>query len=194
MRLPAPGERRAGRPVRGAPHPLRADMFRQVLIVLAIGAALLAVSRWVEPPPGEWPQRPIELVVFSAPGGGLDIASRVLAAAMADELGAEIRVSNMTGGRGGVAAHYVYGRKHDGYRWLAASEAVLSLATRRAHPSTSSDWHPFVFAGSPGLISVPTESRFRTFAELMQAVRAEPTASRWQHRVAGASGTCERSC
>jgi tripartite-type tricarboxylate transporter receptor subunit TctC len=149
-------------------------MFRQVVIVLSIGAALLAVSRWVEPPPGEWPQRPIELVVFSAPGGGLDVASRVLAAAMADELGAEIRVSNMTGGRGGVAAHYVYGRKHDGYRWLAASEAVLSLATRRAHPSTSGDWHPFVFAGSPGIISVPAESRFRSFAELLQAVRAEP--------------------
>lgn len=146
----------------------------QTLVVLLIGAGLLSVSRWVKPPVGEWPQRPIELVVFSAPGGGLDLASRVLAAAMGEELGAEIRVSNMTGGRGGVAAHYVYGRKHDGYRWLAASEAVLSLATRRAHPSTSADWHSFVFAGSPGVISVPSGSRFRTFEELLQAARAEP--------------------
>lgn len=149
-------------------------MVRQVLVVLAVGAVLLPIARWVGVPAGEWPQRPVELVVFSAPGGGLDLASRVLADAMGEELGAEIRVTNMTGGRGGVAAHYVYGRTHDGYRWLAASEAILSLATRRAHSTTAKDWHPFVFAGSPGIISVPADSRFRTFEELLREIRAHP--------------------
>lgn len=149
-------------------------MRKELLIVLLVGAALLPIARWVETPEGEWPQRPIELVVFSAPGGGLDLGSRVLAAAMSEELGSEIRVSNMTGGRGGVAAEYVYGHGHDGYRWLGASEAILSLATRGGHHTTSTDWHSFVFAGSPGIISVPGTSAFQTFEELRQAIRAEP--------------------
>lgn len=119
----------------------------------------------------DWPSRPIELVVFSSAGGGTDLAARILAAALEPELGVPIRVSNMTGGRGGAAAQYVFGGGRDAYRWLGASETVLSLAVRGAHPTTSKDWVYFIFAGSPGVISTSANSPYRTFDELLAAVR-----------------------
>jgi len=151
-----------------------ASRVRDLLLVIALGAALLPLARWLAPVERQWPQRPVELVVFTAPGGSVDQACRTLAAAMAGPLGAEIRVANMTGGRGGVAAEYVFGRRHDGYRWLGVSESILSLAARGSHHTTTEDWHHFVFAGSPGVISVPVESPLRTYEDLLKAVRAEP--------------------
>jgi tripartite-type tricarboxylate transporter receptor subunit TctC len=147
---------------------------RELLIVILVGVALLPLARLLPSSAGNWPQRPIELVVFTGPGGGLDMACRILGAAMSEELDAEIRVSNMTGGRGGVAAQYVHGRQHDGYRWLGFSEALLSLAARGSHHTTAEDWHPFIFAGSPGIISVPSHSAIRSYAELMTAIREHP--------------------
>lgn len=122
---------------------------------------------------GEWPSRPIELAVFSDPGGGTDLSNRALADAMEGELDADIRVSNMTGGRGGEATQYV-DAEPDGHRWLGASETLLTSAVRGAHPTTTEDWRYFIFAGSPGVISVPEDSPYETFEELIVAVEEDP--------------------
>jgi tripartite-type tricarboxylate transporter receptor subunit TctC len=152
----------------------KASVWKELLIIAGLVAVLAPLSRLVAFEEAEWPRRPIELVVFSGAGGGTDLANRVLASAMAGEVGAEIRVSNMTGGRGGVAAQYVHGGRHDGHRWMGVSETVLSLATRGGHHTTARDWHFFIFTGSPGVLSVPQHSPYRTFEDLQRAARERP--------------------
>lgn len=154
--------------------PKKDSVWKELLIIAGLVAVLAPLSRLVALDEKDWPRRPVELVVFSGAGGGTDLANRTLASAMEQEIGAPIRVSNMTGGRGGVAAQYVYGGRHDGHRWLGVSETILSLPTRGGHDATTRDWHFFIFAGSPGVLSVPASSPYRDFGELLEAVRERP--------------------
>jgi tripartite-type tricarboxylate transporter receptor subunit TctC len=122
----------------------------------------------------EWPERPITNVVFSSPGGGTDTTNRALAAAMEKFIGKPIKVVNMTGGGGGIAADYVWKQPHDGYYWLGASETLLSMCVMGAHFTTTNDWDYFVCMGAPGPISVKADSPFKTFEDLQKAVREKP--------------------
>lgn len=122
----------------------------------------------------DWPERPITIVVFSSAGGGTDTTNRALAAAMEKFIGKPIKVVNMTGGGGGVAADYVWKQPHDGHYWLGASETLLSMSVMGAHPSTTKDWEYFVCMGAPGPISVKDDSPFKTFEDLQKAVKEKP--------------------
>jgi tripartite-type tricarboxylate transporter receptor subunit TctC len=139
-------------------------------MVAACASALAAAPARAQ----DWPTRPIEIAVFSAAGGGTDLANRVLAKALEEELKVPIRVSNMTGGRGGVAANYVYNAQHDGYRWLGASASLHSMAVRGAHPTTSKDWLFYMLSSSPSIFAVRQDSPFKTFDDVLKYVKENP--------------------
>ena len=63
-----------------------------VLMMLLAGVSAMASS--------EWPARTIELVVPANPGGDTDANARALAAALTEEMGWNVVVSNMAGGAG----------------------------------------------------------------------------------------------
>ena len=144
-------------------------------LAMALGAsAILAPLGAQQATAQDWPTRPIEIAVFSSAGGGTDLANRVLGAAMEAELGSEVRVSNMTGGRGGVAANHVFSGPKDGHRWLGASSTLELLAVRGAHPTTHKDWHYFLLSSSPSVLTVPVDSPYQSFDELYAAVQENP--------------------
>jgi len=66
----------------------------------------------------DWPTRDIELVVPANPGGDTDANARALAAALKEELGWNVIVSNMAGGAGAVAFEDVMSNPSDGYRYV----------------------------------------------------------------------------
>jgi len=121
-----------------------------------------------------WPERDITIVCFASPGGGTDTSNRVLAAALEPILKNPVKVVNMTGGLGGKATHFVWSARRDGYTWLGASESLLVLPTMGAFHTTTKDWEYFIFSGAPGPISVPEGSPYKTFEDLVKAVKAKP--------------------
>jgi tripartite-type tricarboxylate transporter receptor subunit TctC len=78
-----------------------------LMMVLTVATAL-----------AEWPERSIELVVPANPGGDTDANARALAAALNEELGWNVIVSNMSGGSGSVAFEDVLNNPDDGYRFV----------------------------------------------------------------------------
>ena len=88
---------------------LRSSCFA-LLVALACGAAPTANAAWPD-------DRPIELVVGFAPGGGTDTIARALARFMEGRLGPQARVVvvNKPGAGGELAAAHVAGAKPDGY-------------------------------------------------------------------------------
>ena len=78
--------------------------FGPVVVALGAGNALGA---------GEYPEKPINLIVHAGAGGGSDIFSRTLAAAVDKDklLPQPIVVENKPGGSGGIAFAYVAGKK-----------------------------------------------------------------------------------
>ena len=65
----------------------------------------------------EWPERSIELIVPANPGGDTDANARALAA-LNEEMGWNVIVTNMSGGSGAVAFEDCLSNPDDGYRFV----------------------------------------------------------------------------
>ena len=66
----------------------------------------------------DWPERSIELIVPANPGGDTDANARALAAALNEEMGWNVIVTNMAGGSGAVAFEDCLSNPDDGYRFV----------------------------------------------------------------------------
>ena len=85
------------------------------LLTLVLALALVLTSAFAL---AEWPERSIELIVPANPGGDTDANARALAAALNEQLGWNVIVSNMNGGSGAVAFDNLLENPDDGYRFV----------------------------------------------------------------------------
>ena len=89
-------------------------------LLLLAAAAVPAVAQ-------QFPAKPITLVVPYAPGGNVDVTTRVLQAAIGDALGQPIVVENRPGGAGMIAGDYVARAAPDGHTLLVGSNGPVIL-------------------------------------------------------------------
>lgn len=146
---------------------------RWLYLQLALATALLCSCSKPDSPES-WPTRPIEISCFASAGGGTDMVDRSLAAAMSPHLGVTVNVVNRSGGNGGIALNHVWSRPKDGYSWGGFSESIHPAVVMGAHHTTAKDWHWFMAAGAPDVLSVGKDSAFQSLDELVAAAKAEP--------------------
>ena len=101
-------------------------MFR-VLITAATAVTLALSGNAVVAQSGEFPNKPIRLLVPFAAGSGADGSARVVADQMQRLLGQSIVVENRPGGSGAVAAVAVKTAPADGYTILVATNSPMSV-------------------------------------------------------------------
>ncbi|HEY0823761.1 MAG TPA: tripartite tricarboxylate transporter substrate-binding protein [Ramlibacter sp.] len=87
--------------------------FKRTMITL-VGLATAALAQ----AQGNWPTKPVTLVVPFAAGGPTDVVARTLAASMSKSLGQTVVVENKLGAGGNVAAAYVAKAPADGYTFF----------------------------------------------------------------------------
>ena len=76
---------------------------RRLILSGAIACALMsAANTWAQ----AWPNKPIRMVVPLAPGGGTDIASRVVANYLSEALGQQVIIENKLGANGRFNNHH----------------------------------------------------------------------------------------
>ena len=75
----------------------------------------------------QFPSKPITLVVPYAPGGNVDISTRVLQAGIGDALGQPIIIENRPGAGGLIAGDYVARSAPDGHTLFVGSNASILL-------------------------------------------------------------------
>ena len=99
---------------------------RTVLSLLAAAAlAGTASAPWAQE---AWkPTKPIRLVVPFPPGGGADVAARMVAEGMATRLGQSVVVENKTGAGGSIGSEYAYTAPADGTVVLVAVADALVM-------------------------------------------------------------------
>lgn len=122
----------------------------------------------------EWPQRPLNIIVYSSAGGSTDLANRAVSEGMKESLGVDVIASNMPGALGGTAVNYVWNQRHDGYRMVGLSEGALGHSVLGLHTSTAKDWEYFMVGGTPGIIAVNADSEYQNFTDLLAAVKRKP--------------------
>ncbi|ESR25368.1 tripartite tricarboxylate transporter substrate binding protein [Lutibaculum baratangense] len=144
----------------------------------AIALSILIGSLWAAPKADaaeEWPTRPITLVVKYSAGGGTDLILRTVAKAIEQELGTSIRVTNMTGGVGAIAAQHVYDQPADGYTWLGFGNYLKHFrAMGLADLAGWRDFETFLVGNSLGSWSVSSQSEIGSFEEFVEEARNNP--------------------
>lgn len=143
-----------------------------------IGLFTLVSPQWVQCQEGAFPARQVEVVVPFAPGGSLDVGTRIFADALAKELKVPVVIKNQVGGGGLTGATTFFRAKPDGYTILAASPAaIISNVQLSSTPSFDprKDFLPVGYIGhSPIAMAVPRKSPFQTFNDFLQYARKNP--------------------
>jgi tripartite-type tricarboxylate transporter receptor subunit TctC len=141
-------------------------------LLLSLFAALPANAQT-----GNWPERPIRLIVPFPPGSSSDIVARIAAQGLSGKLGQPVVVENRPGASTAVGGEYVAHAAPDGYTLGLVNTS--STITQSFNPSQSFDVvkdfapismlgaSPFVLASYPG---VPVH----TTQELIALAKAEP--------------------
>jgi tripartite-type tricarboxylate transporter receptor subunit TctC len=126
---------------------------------------------------GDYPSRPVKIVVTYTTGGAADIGARVLAERLTEQWGEQVLVENRPGGGGNIGIEAVRSAPADGYTLLMISNAHAVNMGLFEHP-------PFDlvhdFAGityvvsSPMVIASNPKLPARTLPELIALIRANP--------------------
>jgi tripartite-type tricarboxylate transporter receptor subunit TctC len=138
---------------------------------------------------GEYPSRPITIIVPYAPGGGGDTFTRVIAMQARDILGTKILVENRMGGGATIGVGSVARSEPDGYTLgFVSSSPVVVVPNFFDVPYDPAKDLTYLarFVVSPYPVLVRGDSAFSSFAELLDYARANPGKLRWS--TAGING------
>ena len=124
-----------------------------------------------------YPNKPIELIVTTSAGSGGDVVSRTVAEIIRREkfLPQLLQVNNRVGGAGVVGYNYFKTRRGDPYAMMSLTGTILLMAYRPDVNIGLENYTPLaLFAIDPQTIMVHADSPYKTFKDLMDAVRREP--------------------
>jgi len=150
-------------------------------------AAFCAAAVFAQP----YPSKPIRLIVPSAPGGGTDIVSRLIAQGLTESWGQSVVVDNRggAGGTAGVAVAAKYSAA-DGYTLLLGSAGHLSFApaiNRKLPYDPQKDLAPVsLVASQPFVIAINAALPAASLRELIALARSRPDSITYG---SGGSGT-----
>lgn len=146
-------------------------MNTKVLISLA-ACSLFAVNAIAA---SKYPDRPIRMVVASAPGGGTDFTARVVSDKMSGYLGNQVVVDNRGGAGGRVGTQIVYEAQADGYTVLVifTNFAILPSLHKKLPFNVIKDFSPVVnLASTPLILVVNPSVQAKTVPELIKLAQA----------------------
>lgn len=155
-------------------------MFRTFLSrigpVFALAASILAMGS--AQAQATYPAGPINLVVPYAAGGGTDIAVRVIARRMAQDLGQSVVIHNVAGGGAMIGARQVARAAPDGYHVLVAVAANIitnPILTKDPGYDPIKDFAPITLLSTNPMILVAAKgSGMRTLADVVARAKASP--------------------
>lgn len=140
---------------------------------------------------GEYPTKPIRIIVGFTPGGGPDITARYLAQKLTEEFKQQVIVDNRPGAGGTIAANLAATANPDGYTLLSVSSAhaVAPAIYDRLPYDAQRDLAGITLSAVSKyvLVTSPT-SGLRSLRDLLAAARAKPGALNFSSAGTG-SGT-----
>jgi tripartite-type tricarboxylate transporter receptor subunit TctC len=150
--------------------------FPDVIPILLLAAVTLVASARAQDA-ASYPSRVVKIIVSAPPGGGLDIAARVVADRLAKMWGQPFVVENRPGAGGNLGAEAVAQAQGDGYTLLAAQPAPLTtnavLYKKLGYDPTA--FEPLAIMTSiPNTLTVRPDFPAASVAELVAYAKANP--------------------
>lgn len=126
---------------------------------------------------GDYPSRPVRIVVPSPPAGGTDIIGRVLAQHFSRAFGQQFVVENKAGAGNMIGIEAVARSAPDGYTLLmvASTLALNSALYKKVQYDPIRDFAPITLAATaPNILIVNTSLPVKSLAELIALAKQNP--------------------
>jgi len=150
----------------------------RLLSASVMSAALLLASASDALAQAKYPSKTVEVVVPYAPGGGTDNLMRMITGIMDENKWSPvpINVNNRAGGGGTVGFSYLITKKGDSHVVAGATPMVVSGKIEGRLPGNHRDAMTIlmIVAIDELMLSVRTESPFKTIDDFVKAARARP--------------------
>jgi tripartite-type tricarboxylate transporter receptor subunit TctC len=154
----------------------------RALLTFAL-AGFAAVAARPATAQGDFPTKPIRLIVGFAAGGGNDLFARLVGQKMSEYLGQNIVIENKAGAGGRLAIDYVKNQPADGYTITVAASGQMAIAAA-IYPKLS--YHPtrdFVpltmIASFPLILAGPMDDGIKSVKDLVAYGKAHPEKSNY---------------
>ncbi|MBR8656643.1 tripartite tricarboxylate transporter substrate binding protein [Achromobacter sp. Marseille-Q0513] len=166
--------------------PARRRLGLAALIVAAAAATPAALYAQT----GQWPARPVKLVVPFPPGGSTDAVGRLLAVELAKDLGQTVIVENKGGANGNIGSDAVAKAEPDGYTLLLSGVGsnAINYALYASMPYRDSDFaHVSLLATGPNVLVAAPDFPGKTFADFIRLARESP--GKYTHASSGSGSS-----
>ncbi len=134
-----------------------------VLASVILGSAILAAA-------APYPEKPIEFVTHSAPGGGSDIFARRIADMIGQQklIPVPLVVVNKSGGSGAVATAYVATKKGEPYMIFATTISIYTTLAKGEVKVSLNDFTPIcALIQDPNILAVRADAPYKNVKEFI---------------------------
>jgi len=141
-------------------------------LMFAVGS-LLAFNLHAQ----EYPNKPIKMIVGYAAGGAVDLIARSLAKGMSETLGQPIVVENKPGGGTNIATKLLIDSPSDGYTlMLAANALAANKSLYKPQPfDPELDVTPIALVGNvPVVLATSVNSKYANLGDVIKAAKLKP--------------------
>ena len=141
-----------------------------IAVMTLLGASLSSAQAW--------PAKPIRLIVPLAPGGGTDIAARVVAIYLGEALGQPVLIDNRVGAGGVVGIEAASKAAPDGYTFVVGSSTTMAANNflyKNPMVDPLKDFVPLAMLGTIDFaLVVPGSSSIQSLRDLIATAKANP--------------------
>ena len=149
---------------------MRRIIFDRLLLAAAMAFAVAAHAQ-------DYPGRPIRIIVPNPPGGGNDLAARIVAERFREKWGQPVVVDNRAGASGRIGAEAVAAALPDGYTLLVTAPASLVI-NKSLYAKLAYDPDAFVpvsvIVAGPGVLVVHPGVAVTRVQQLIAYAKANP--------------------
>jgi len=147
------------------------------LAALIVASAVLVAGAAYGQDVAGYPSRPVKIIVDVAPGGGVDTATRLVAAKLEYQFSQPFVVENRPGAAGSIGAEVVYAAEPDGYTLLASSPSPLAINQwlYKKLSYNPAGFQPIAMMSRiPNVLVVRSDFPAKTVAEAIAYLKANP--------------------
>ncbi len=146
---------------------------KKIIPLLLLAAGFGAITAYAAP--GDYPVKPIKMIISFPPGGPTDSSIRIIAEKLGELMKQTVFIDNKAGAGGNVGTQLAARAEPDGYTFLASSSAFAvnpSMYAGKAGYDPIKDFIPVITVTTqPNVISVNEKVPVKTFAELKELAK-----------------------
>jgi tripartite-type tricarboxylate transporter receptor subunit TctC len=142
-------------------------------MLVAAGAAALAMPRLATAQAGWRPERPVTIIVPWAAGGSTDQMARLVSTELEAALGQRFVVVNQPGASGSIGTRNALEAAKDGYTWAAGAAVDVGCYKVLGLLDTMlADWNLFFAVANVNILVANPQAGIRDFGAAMEAFRS----------------------